>query len=228
MRIAWLYPSTGLLDSVAHDIARLRGAEVFAFRVRAAPDAPLAVASLGEIGRLREVAAQARDVRPDVVVWACTAGSFIAGADREDEQCAALAEAAGCPATTTSRAIAWSIHQYQASRLLVISPYTEVVGAALCDYLKVKQLDVVAQAHAGHATDEAISAMTTDDILSLIPAPERYSQADCVLMPCTALRSEPASPAVTSRTGLPAVTANLATVDHALYMAYAGREGVRQ
>lgn len=221
-RIACLYPSTGLLDGHLHALAATRGADLFVFRVAADPDAALPVASLAEHDRLAAVATTARSVRPDALAWACTAGSYLAGGEGERAQRRLLSEVAGCPATTTTAAVTWALAERGLRRPLVLSPYSPDVGGAFCRYLEARGLDVVAEAHAGHDTDEQISAMTVADILSLVPANGTWNGADCVVLPCTGLRSEPAAPAVRARTGLPVVTANAATLDHALHLVAAG------
>lgn len=213
-RVAWLYPSTGLLDGYLHVLAAARGAELFVFRVVPDPESELDVASLSEIDRLIEVAESAAGIHPDVVAWACTAGSFIGGTGHERDQRDALTAAAGCPATTTSHAIMRELEALGAAQVAVMTPYTVKVGSAFCEYLRSSGIDVVAEAHAGHATDEGISSMSTADILNAIP-PD-LAGADAIVLPCTGLRSEHAAQAIVGRWGLPVVTANAATLDHAL------------
>jgi hypothetical protein len=85
VRIAVLFPSTGLIDGELCDIAEERGAQVLIYKVSpeivAAPNNPGAVSrmtqEMGSPQLLAEVARQAASVKPDVVVWACTSGSFL-------------------------------------------------------------------------------------------------------------------------------------------------------
>jgi maleate cis-trans isomerase len=117
MRIAVLFPSTGLIDGELCDMAEERGASALIYKV--APQAiapaedPQAVAAMvtdmGAPATLAAVARTAAAVSPDVVVWACTSGSFLGAGRRGLEQATAMSEAlGGVPATTTSLAITWT------------------------------------------------------------------------------------------------------------------------
>jgi len=228
-RIAWLYPSTGLLDGYLHTLAQSRGADLFVFRVVADPGADLAVASLGEPDRLHAIAHSARGVDPHVVAWACTAGSYIGGGENEVLQRNVLSSATGCPATTTSSALTWALRRTNTERVVALTPYTQPVGGAFCDHLRDQGFTVVAEAHAGHETDAAITAMTTSDIASLFatshaaisPTTSSPRAGVSIVLPCTALRSELAVSQLEAMTGHQVVTANAATIDHALHLAAA-------
>ena len=226
-RVAWLYPSTGLLDGYLHGLARERDIDLFIFRVVADPNAELDVESLGELDRLTAVAEAAAGIRPDAIAWACTAGSYISGPDHERRQREKISAAAGCPATTTSTAILWALNRQRATRAVVLSPYTQPIGEAFCRHLERQGLRVVAQSHAGHGTDEAISGMTVGEIMSLLPR-VALTKEDVIVIPCTALRSEVAVPELEKVTRAKVVTANLATLEHALHLKTEVGDGIQQ
>ena len=72
------------------------------------------MSSLHETGRIDWIVEAAERIipfAPDVVLWACTSGSFIKGRRFAEQQVAALEQAMGKPAGSTSLAFAAAARQ---------------------------------------------------------------------------------------------------------------------
>lgn len=83
----------------------------------------------GDFGRLIEGARCLLPFRPDVVLWACTSGSFVYGAEGAPEQLRAIAEATGVPATSTSLAFVAALRALAFRRVALLAPYPPALTA---------------------------------------------------------------------------------------------------
>jgi maleate cis-trans isomerase len=228
IRIAYLFPVFGLIDG---DICRLAdelGAESLIFRVPPG-DAPVDPASfvgdpdttiaatigLGNPATLARIATEARVVDPDVVAWGCTSGSFLADQGTLGSQAGAMAAAAGVPATTTSLAILHVLKKRRITKVCVVTPYVPEMGEPFIAYLRRHGVEVLGHEHCGRANDEQIGRLTSGDIL---PLARKCWQTDAqaLIIPCTAVRRGDIVEAVDAEFGVPAILANMATLEHAV------------
>lgn len=210
-------------------MAAERGAEALIFKVApsmiAVSSDPAAVAAMtqemGSPSLLAAVAAQALDVAPDVVAWACTSGSFLGDAGRKVSQAAAMSAAlGGTPATTTSLAIVDWLEARGIRHVAAVTPYHPEIGMKFVDFLHANGFVVDAHAHAGCGSDAEVGALTLQDLAPLIRSAIR-STSDAVVIPCTALRRQDIEQRVLDDFGLSCILANAATLDHAVKLARA-------
>src|SRR5699024_5869996 len=90
-----------------------------------------AVADLLDLGsppRPPPGAPQLATHQPEAVLWACTSGSFVYGPQGAEQQIEQLAEAAGVPASSTSRAYLNSLAQLGITRVAVAASYPDEVA----------------------------------------------------------------------------------------------------
>lgn len=71
----------------------------------------------------------------DAVVWACTSGSFAAGLAAARRQVDLLADAARCPATSTSVALLDALQLLGVDEISLLSPYPQPVTDRLLGFL---------------------------------------------------------------------------------------------
>lgn len=159
---------------------------------------------------VREVCA----IGAEVVVFACTACSFVGGAEAE----AALREAmrgAGAPrALTTAGAMVRALRAVEAHRIAVVHPYEDRVGARLRDYLAEFGFDVVGCTALGVPVQE-VAAASYADVVELVLSGDR-ADAEAVFVSCTALPTYDVIAPLEKHLGKPVITANQATVWAAL------------
>ncbi len=227
MRIAVLFPSTGLIDGELCDMAEERGASALIYKV--APQAiapaedPQAVAAMvtdmGAPATLAAVARTAAAVSPDVVVWACTSGSFLGAGRRGLEQATAMSEAlGGVPATTTSLAITWTLRTRAIRRVAVVTPYHPDIGSRFVQYLRDQGFEPGEATHAGCGSDEAVGALTLDELMPLARVAVR-PDSEALVIPCTALRRQALEAELGKTFQIPVILANSATLDHCVQLA---------
>ena len=80
------------------------------------------------------------DIRPDVVLFACTSGSFFQGAEHERELAADLSSIARAPVVTTARAMVEALAR-RGQRVRLRTPYSDELTALEVAYLEHAGLD---------------------------------------------------------------------------------------
>jgi maleate cis-trans isomerase len=227
VRIAVLFPSTGLIDGELCDMAEERGAEALIYKVApsavASADDPVAVSGMTqEMGApelLARVAATARDASPDVVVWACTSGSFLVEGGSGAAQASAMSQAAGgVPASTTSLAMLESLRRRSARHVAVVTPYHEAIGKKFVEFLLSNGFEIDGDAHAGCGSDAEVGELTLERLEPLVRAAVGR-QSEAIAIPCTAVRRQTLVADLESKFGVPVILANDATLDHAVIIA---------
>ena len=149
---------------------------------------------MGDPASLSDIARLAKQTCPDVIAWACTSGSFIDGGTMGDRQVEALSTAADVPAITTSKAILAALHDLNASRVGVITPYLPEIGARFVDYLEAAGFVVTSQEHLGGGSDIEVGAL----------CPESFGEAAAkVRNGSDAIARYPARPWMNSRYARP-------------------------
>ncbi len=109
--------------------------------------------------------------RPDVVVWACTSGSFVRGRSGALEQAARIERVAGVPATSTSLAFAEALAALEIERVTLIAPYPEPATVAFKDFLGEWGVEVERSIHldcASGTISELLTAADLDDALRAV------------------------------------------------------------
>lgn len=166
-----------------------------------------------EIG---EAARRLRDVAPAAVAYVDTSISFVRGPGGDTEIAVRIAEVLRCPAIVTSTAVVAAFRALGAGRIRVLSPYSAALDASMAAFLEGSGIEVAAI----EPLAERYETGTTSRILgTLEPAVlvaesirTRRAPADALFLPCTALRTLGAVPAIEAQLGIPVVTAVGATM----------------
>jgi len=79
---------------------------------------------------------------PDVVVYACTSGSFFEGPDWNRQICAQLTDITGAPTVTTAGAMTEALQAGGIRRVDVVTPYVEATNERLKVFLKAHGIEV--------------------------------------------------------------------------------------
>lgn len=147
------------------------------------------------------------NLQVQVMLYACTACSFIGGLPGERALREALVAAGAREAVTTSGAVLEALDAVGARRVAVVHPYAPSVGARLNDYLAEAGIDVVASRgweraiRAAHADYSAVAELAVAG-----DAPD----ADALFISCTALPTYDLIAPLETMLGKPVITANQA------------------
>lgn len=169
--------------------------------------------TLGYLESLPEATRSLAAVKPDLVVLAHTAVSYLTGFDREPPLLERLAVLAGTRATTTARAIIAALGHLGARRVALATPYPEAIGAAGRAYWEAAGFEVVAHCRLDGVTN--IYDETEDRAYALGRASD-VPGADAVLISGTGLPTAGVVERLEHDLGKPVVTSQAATLWQAL------------
>ena len=185
---------------------------------------PVTVQQAEVVGDTTEVARCATDlvaIRPDVVAYACTSGSFVGGLAGDRAIVRAIIEAGAPAAVTTSGALLEALAHVGARAVAVATPYDAAITERLEAFLAEGGIDVVHAVHLGLAgriwtvpyatTIQLVRESVTDD-------------CDAVFVSCTNLPTYDVISPLERELGIPVLTANQVTLWSALRRA--GSEAV--
>jgi maleate cis-trans isomerase len=126
-------------------------------------------------------------VKPDVLVYACTGGSFVDGWEALQAQIANLAGIAGCPAVATSAAMVAALEHVGARRIALATPYLDAVNAIEQGFLEARGFTVVACRGLG-LSGQAIREVPPERARALALATDT-PDAEALFLSCTDLRA---------------------------------------
>ncbi len=149
--------------------------------------------------------------QPDVILFACTVGSFLGNEDRHSELSEALTRATGIESVTMTSAVLEAVQSVGMKRVTLISPYPEGTGIKERQFLErsIPGLTVVSMKHLG-----IISSFEKN----LIPYSTTYRLAkemvtletDGLFLSCSALRTIEIIEPLEKELGIPVVTSTQA------------------
>jgi maleate cis-trans isomerase len=160
----------------------------------------------GRDDRLADGAAALASYSPDAMVWACTSGSFVYGWEGAHAQAAALEQAAGVPASSTSLAFVRAARTLDVRRVAVVATYPDDVTALFARFLDDAGLEVVRATSHDIYTAAEVGTLGREPLLDMVSAAD--ADADALLMPDTALHTADHLEALEERAGKPVLTAN--------------------
>ena len=165
--------------------------------------------------RMLEHAERAADelgsARVDVIAFACTASSFVRGAEGEDELRALIERAAGAPAVTTSGAVTAALQALAATSVALYTPYPAELNEREVAFLGGHGIRVVHERGMGITEAVTIADVSTDELLAFVrgvPPPP----ADAIFLSCTNLATLDAIQPLEAEFDRPVVSSNTATL----------------
>jgi maleate cis-trans isomerase len=149
VRIGVILPSGGTEPEYYEAVARSPAARLYLVISQSGGDngaGTHAVDSLLETARidyLEDAARRLARIGVDSVMWACTSGSFVIGLERARDQAAAIARAAGVPASSTSLAFAEALQRLGVTRIAVVSPYPKDATELFFEFMRRCGIEIV-------------------------------------------------------------------------------------
>ncbi|SCF94327.1 maleate isomerase [Streptomyces sp. MnatMP-M17] len=150
---------------------------------------------------------------PEVIAYACTSGSFVGGPVGERAMCEAMTRAGEVPSLTTTGALVEALEELGASRIALVTPYTESVTQALEDYLAEVGVTVTGRAflgltrHIWKVPYRSVVDMAREAVVG---------SADALFISCTNLPTYDAIPQLEAELRMPVLSANQVTMWAAL------------
>ena len=161
----------------------------------------------------REVAC----VKPRVIVWACTSGSFLQGAENEGAIEREIQSATGIPAVTTSTAMIETIRAMHITRLALVTPYIHEINESQVRFLeeRIKGLKVINVYSLGILSTIAKSQMEPETAYDAGLRGDR-PEAQGIFISCTAWRTIEILKPLEEALRKPVISSNQATAWAAL------------
>ena len=163
-----------------------------------------------------QAAIDVTSLRPHVVVFACTSGGAVLGAEGEAKLIAELTQLAAVPVVSTNDAIKSRIERHHPKRVAVITPYVDELNDYIRAGLEGRGLNVVRIGGLGITENFALASVPPARIVAFAEEQLAGVDFDLLFVSCTNFRGLEARPALAERFGVPVITSNQATIEAAL------------
>jgi maleate isomerase len=107
------------------------------------------------------------DARVDVLLWSGTSGGWL-GLDADEQLCAALTEATGIPATTSTLALEQVLLRTGRRDVALVTPYTDDVQAAIVASLERRGLSVRSRRNLGLSVNWEFCTVAAPELTAMI------------------------------------------------------------
>jgi len=215
-KIGIVYPADGALDDEYWKFVP-EGVTVHITRFEARDEQTIEVFEEQAKSPDIEVAAShLRVISPKSIGYACTSGSFIYGAGRDQDIIQRMESASGVPCTTTSTAIVQALTALGVRNLAVATPYPDDVTQRLRVFLEGNGFKVIAIK--GIGLHHGISAQPFG-VSYRFAREVDVPGAEAVVISCTNFRTVDTLELLEQDLGKPVVSANQATIWELLRLA---------
>lgn len=150
----------------------------------------------------------------DIIVYACTGGSFFHGSGHADPMIRMIEDIAGVPAVGTADSVLEALKSIGAKRISVASPYPDWLNAQLADYYNKAGFEVLNVEGEAEAFKDGARGICNNSPGSVVEFAQNVCrpESDALFCSCTAWRAMEASAELESHLSKPVVTSNQATV----------------
>jgi len=142
------------------------------------------LANMGEHDVLLDGGRRLQRWRPEIVMWACTSGSFVVGRGGSLAQSDHLARELGVPVSSTSLAFIEALRALDVDRVDLLSPYPLPATEAFISYLAEWDVEVAWSVHLDHPGARSSERTRATDVQRYL---ERPGRTDFLLLPDTAV-----------------------------------------
>ena len=163
----------------------------------------------------------------EVILYACTSGTFLSGPGREDEIGEMIKGWTGFPGYTTSTAVIKGLGQLGAKRVFMLTPYSDDIHRQEIAFLAHRDIEVV-----GHDTFRCSDTVQIRDIPSeqvaerVLAHRATIKDCDAVFISCTNLLTMDQLAPLESALGVPVTSSNACTLWAALQHMQAPLAGI--
>ena len=159
---------------------------------------------------IRHAAELLATMSPDVVAYACTAGSFIDGPAATKALLGEMQEVVRCPVVATSAAAVAALRHLGVTRMALAAPYPQDVVDCERGFFADSGFDVVSCACLGRS-GAGVRPTTFDEIIALVRRVDR-PDAQAAFVSCTDLRALEVVDLLEAEIGKPVLTSNQVTL----------------
>ena len=171
-------------------------------------------ATLAELVESTEAAArQVMQAAPELILWACTSGSFLEGHGGEVVIQERITRESGIEAITTSAALQCALRQVAARRIYLVTPYIDEINQREVRFFEAAGFEVTHTASFRFADTREIRATPSDAVADLVLAERAAAgDVDAVFVSCTAMHSMDQIESLEQALDVPVISSNSATL----------------
>lgn len=168
---------------------------------------------LSMIPSLERAARDLAQVHPEVILFACTSGSFLEGRGREDEIARRIREYTGIPAITTSVAVVDALNALGMKRVYMITPYPDDINDEEVEFLAHYGVTVTGCDSFRCEVTELTAAVPSQAVTELaLKHRSEIGNCDGLFISCTQLLTMDQIDSLEGELGRGVVTSNQATL----------------
>jgi maleate isomerase len=172
-----------------------------------------------DIQKMNEAASLLNDAGVDLIVWNGTSGAWTGkGFEADRELCAAITQATGVPASTSSLAQLAVLEHYGIKKFALATPYVEGTARQMAVTYEGAGYDIVSQARLDIAENKIIGGTSFDRIKQLLRDADS-PEAECIVVGCTNLAAAIVVEEMEHELGKPIFDSVAVTLWQALQMA---------
>jgi maleate isomerase len=150
---------------------------------------------------------------PEVILYGCTSGSFLAGIGRESEIAQRIADITGIAAVTTSTAVVAALRAVGARTLFMLTPYPDDINDHEVRFLAHYDFKVHGWDAFRCATSEKIRAVSSEEVAALaLGNAAAIAECDALFISCTNLLTIDQIAGLEDKLRKPVVTSNQASL----------------
>ncbi|HYC46860.1 MAG TPA: hypothetical protein VED01_15400 [Burkholderiales bacterium] len=182
---------------------------------------------LSMIPSLERAAVDLAQVHPEVILFACTSGSFLEGRGKEDEIARRITSYTGIPAITTSVAVTAALDVLGIRRAFMITPYPDDINEEEVEFLAHYGVEVPAYDSFRCEVTELTAAVPSEEVTAMALRHRReIAECDGLFISCTQLLTMDQIDRLERELDVPVVTSNQATLWAALTFLKVPTEGL--
>lgn len=150
---------------------------------------------------------------PEVILYGCTSGSFLAGIGREAEVADRIEQLVSIPSITTSTAVVEALRAVGARKVFMLTPYPWEITRHEEHFLAHYGIETVRADAFDCPTSEAIRALSADDVADrVLGHRDAIEAADAVFISCTNLLTMDRLQDIEAAVGKPVASSNQASL----------------
>lgn len=150
---------------------------------------------------------------PEIILYGCTSGSFLAGIGREAEVAQRIADLARIPSVTTSTAVIAALRALKARKVFLATPYPDDINLHEIAFLEHYGIEVSKWDAFRCQTSEAIREVSSEQVADLVLRHrDDIKGCDAVFISCTNLLSIDQIPRLERELDKPVMSSNQASL----------------
>lgn len=156
-------------------------------------------------------------LKPEIILYACTSGSFVEGTGKEADVAARISQATGIPALTTSSGVLEALTHLGVGSVFMVTPYPDDINELETAFLRFHGFEVVGYDSFRCDEKRPIASISSEEVADLVLRNRSLAgKADAIFISCTNLLTFDQIPDLERELDRPVISSNLASLWAAL------------